>query len=563
MNIMHTLKPSSNILLNPAHPLAGSLIGCWLMNEGSGRKIYDSGPHGNAGALQGNTCFAPSRFGSGLLFHGASDYVTIGNVKGSRATIALWCKSVNDASVKGLYGYYGNAGGARLDLDIVGTSVHWSGVYSWSYRWDLYATIDPTQWCHICVQCGGGGAKLYVNGRLAATDPDEICFDGWTPTNHRIGWDFYAAAHRYFNGTIDHVVLFNRTLTAGEIAQLYREPFAMFKDSGPCRLAIAGGATYKSLSGAVAATSSLSARTVVRRRIGGSATASTSLLSELRARRRLPGVCHANAGLSGSLTLAGIVDLAGSTEAVTEAKASLSLEPEQHPEASDGTDRPWLRDVLSNGMTSNAFQFGTLLTRGWFWPHRAGCSAIYRGRRLAHVDFAHSVCVVGADALIAAIPAHVRHEPGLSYCYVVRRFNGGGSVERTTSAAVRLSLNGNGAQDSPAPNPISTLSARLLLDRRVALSWFHSPLGQATQTDVFRIFWDGGTGRADLNHPLAMVPCVGAGLHRYQSDSLNEGEYTFVVQPWSVSGRNNSVLSMVTIQVPCASCEGIQILGAL
>ena len=457
---MHTLKPQHGVLLNPAHPLARNLIGCWLMSEGAGGKVYDCSPTKNTGTLQGNTCFASGRFGTGLSFDGSGDYVTIGAVKGTRATIALWCKPISDASVKGLYGYWENAGGSRLDIDIRNSTVYWTGVYNWSIKWDLSAAIDPTQWCHVCVQCGIGGARLYVNGRLMGSDSDEYCFDSWTASAHRIGWDFYGATDRYFNGTIDHVVMFNRTLAAGEIAQLYCEPFAMFKGSGQSRLAVVAGTTYRLLSGTVAAVSNLSARATARRRVTGTATAVASLASVIRLLKRVHSTCTANAGLSGQLGLAGVVDLAGSAQAATGSRASLSVQFEQRLfDATIQGRTPWLREVLFNALTSNSLQLGTVLTRGWFWTRRAGGSAIYRGRSLSDVDFTNSLCVVDANTPLVTVPSYIRHKPGLSYRYVVRRFNSCGYPERTTSAAVQLCIGNDGKRRQPVPNPIFTLTA--------------------------------------------------------------------------------------------------------
>jgi hypothetical protein len=540
---MNTLKPLPGMLLNPAHPLAHNLIGCWLMQEGAGNKVYDGSPKRNTGTLQGNTHFGPGRFGTGLLFDGAGDYVTIGNATGTRATVAFWCRSVNDASTKGLYGYRDSAGGSRLDLDIRNGSVYWTGVYNWVVKWELSASIDPTQWCHICVQCGIGGAKLYVNGRLAASDSDEYCFSSWVASNHRIGWDYHAASDCFFNGTIDHVVMYNRTLSAGEIAQLYSEPFAMFRTSDRCKPASAAGTAGQLLSGSVAATSGLSA--------------------DISVRRGMSGTCAASAAVSGQLSLLGIVDLAGEVKATAGSTASLSTRCAQRVGADAETRTPWLTDVLFNGATSRAFQFRTTLTRGWFWTRRTGCSAVYRGRSLEEIDFTHPVCVIDADAPVAAIPPHVRHQRGLSYCYVVRRFNSRGHAERTTSAAVQLRLEARGGQCSPSPNPVSGLSTRLLAGNRVRLSWLYCPVNQEAAPAVFHVYWDHGTGQLDGSHPLATVAYEGRALHQFCSDSVEAGTYTFVVRSRSSSGVDCPALSATSVQVPQMTSPTVQIMGAL
>jgi hypothetical protein len=560
---MDTLKPSSGVLLNPAHPLAHNLIGCWLMSEGAGSRVYDCSPSRNTGTLQGNTCFRPGRFGTGLLFDGSGDYVTIGGAKGTRATIAFWCRSVNDASTKGLYGYSEYGGGSRLDLDIRDATVYWIGVYNWLVKWELSASIDPTQWCHICVQCGIGGAKLYVNGRLTASDPDEYCFNSWVASDHRIGWDYHAASDQYFNGTIDHVVMYNRTLSAGEIAQLYHEPFVMFKTSERRRLVSAAGTTYRLLSGSISATVGLSAEASVYRCIAGTTTAAASLTSTARTFRRMYGTCEAHAGLSGQLNLAGIVGLAGEARATTESMVSLSVNREQPSGADAGAQTPWLRDVLFNGVTSRAFQFRTALTRGWFWTRQSGCSAVYQGRSLAEADFANPVSIVDTNAPVVTTPPHVRHKRGLSYCYVVRRFNSRGHVEHTTSAAARLCLDREGRQCPLLPNTVFALSARLLAGNRASLSWLYCSVNQGVAPTIFYIYWNHGAAQVDLSRPLAAVAGKGPTLHQYCSDPLEAGEYTFAVQSRSNSGASSSAISAISVQIPQATCQPIQIIGAV
>jgi hypothetical protein len=539
---MDTLKPSPGILLNPAHPLARNLIGCWLLNEGGGARIYDRSTSGNTGTLQVNTCFGPGRFGTGLLFDGSGDYVALGSVTGVRATIALWCKPVNDASTKGLYGY--SAGGvSRLDLDIENNMVCWTGVNNWSVKWQLSAAIDPTQWCHICVQCGTGGARLYVNGRLAESDPDEYCFDSWAATAHRIGWDYHAATDQYFNGTIDHVLMYNRTLSAGEIAQLYNEPFAMFRSSERRRLASVAGRTYRLLSGTITATTSL--------------TATASVI------RRLQGVSAAHAELSGRLSLAGIVDLSGRIEATTGASLSLSVSRERSPAAETRTRTPWRREVLFNGATSSALGFGTALTRGWFWTRPSGCSAVYRGRSLAEIDFADPICILDANAFVVTIPSHIHHKPGLSCCYVVRRLNSRGHIERTTSGAVRLHLDPDGQQAKPESNPVLALCARLIAANRVRLFWLYCPVHQQSPAAAFSVYWDRGTGHIDWSRPLADVAYKGHLFHQYDSNSLEAGRYTFAVQSRSASDAGSPAVSVISIQIPHSTCPSIPIIGAV
>ena len=50
----HILKPRLGLRLNHNHPLAQGLVGCWVMNEGGGDKVFDLSGNGKAGTFSGN-----------------------------------------------------------------------------------------------------------------------------------------------------------------------------------------------------------------------------------------------------------------------------------------------------------------------------------------------------------------------------------------------------------------------------------------------------------------------------------------------------------------------------
>jgi len=47
------LKPVRGIRLNKSHPLARGLVGYWLLNEGSGNKVFDLSGNGKTGTING------------------------------------------------------------------------------------------------------------------------------------------------------------------------------------------------------------------------------------------------------------------------------------------------------------------------------------------------------------------------------------------------------------------------------------------------------------------------------------------------------------------------------
>jgi hypothetical protein len=222
--------------------------------------------------------------------------------------------------------------------------------------------------------------------------------------------------------------------------------------------------------------------------------------------------------------------------------------------------RDWMAAALFHGMTPSAHKLGTVLTGGWFWVRRAGCSAIYRGQTSAQMDFDNILCVARRDVMEVALPTHVSHEPGSSYCYVVRRFNGSGNVERTDSAAVMVRVDATGNLAAGAPNGVSGLGARRVQGKRVRLAWSYSPLDQQVAPEVFRVYWDGGTGQVNLIQPLAEIPYRGRRAYSYRSDAKGDGTYTFVVRARSEELVEDVSLQSVTCSIETFPPEAVTIL---
>ena len=95
-------KPPVGSQINWGHPLARGLVGCWLLNEGAGRKAYDLSEYRNHGTLTSmaipptpNSGWNPGRTGIGLSFDGVDDYVGMMTTDLYTDTITLeaWTKT--------------------------------------------------------------------------------------------------------------------------------------------------------------------------------------------------------------------------------------------------------------------------------------------------------------------------------------------------------------------------------------------------------------------------------------------------------------------------------------
>ena len=90
-----------------------------------------------------------------------------------------------------------------------------------NYTVNSSTNINDNNWHHIVGTYNGSIMKIYIDGVLEGNNTD---FSGNLPTNNgnvRIGADYQTTPANFFNGTIDEVKVYNRTLDSSEISAMY------------------------------------------------------------------------------------------------------------------------------------------------------------------------------------------------------------------------------------------------------------------------------------------------------------------------------------------------------
>lgn len=227
--------------LDPNNFASQGLVGCWLLNENVGATAYDLSGNNNHGTLT-SMANPPTTIsgwaGQGLAFDGVDDYVNIGNmdmVNGiSQLTISGWVKRNAafsygalffkeqslaewiEVAFHSLYGFIFVPGGVDVGYGYIpmpaGTS------------WNFYtAVFDGTQ------TGNANRLKIYLNGVqqtvswLLPADVPAVTASPVATAN--IGRDMFNSLT--LNGSIDDVCIYNRALSASEIASLYEYPYQM------------------------------------------------------------------------------------------------------------------------------------------------------------------------------------------------------------------------------------------------------------------------------------------------------------------------------------------------
>jgi hypothetical protein len=276
----------------------------------------------------------------------------------------------------------------------------------------------------------------------------------------------------------------------------------------------------------------------------------------VQALRDISGLTIASAVLTAVLTRASLVLVAGTASAVAALHGTLSsLTPVKPFDAMLGIRLFWLREALFSGMTGTAFKLGTVLTRGWFWMRRGGCTALYGGATHAQVDLNGILQAINVRSETLSLLACPSLPTNSAQCYLVRRFNSCGEQERTTAAAVVVRVAPDGQLMPSAPNSISCLKGEQTAGSRIRLTWFYYPLDQGTPPEQFNVYWDRGTAQIDLENPVAVIPYRGRKFYHHDSDVLNNGQYVFIIKAMGLGIVESILPAVVACQVKNPSYE--------
>jgi hypothetical protein len=203
-------------------------------NSAGAGKTKDYSPYWNNGTVNGATWSATSGFdGKGAYsFDGTNDYMTLGTINmNSDYTVEAWVK-FNDttADATELINLYGETYGSFGP----GSGLNWyddgyfyyrhinGGSYSDKYlNFPFTPTVGTWYFISVTYETASNGIKIYVNGNLLGSD---TMGQDWASANTMLVGAFDQSGYglqAFFNGTIDSVRIYNRSLSEAQIKALY------------------------------------------------------------------------------------------------------------------------------------------------------------------------------------------------------------------------------------------------------------------------------------------------------------------------------------------------------
>lgn len=241
-------KPVQGTPIDSGHDLSHGLVGMWIFNDNPGvaGTTYDLSGNGNNGTLIADTYSVPGKFGIALVVDGALDHISIPFTADQGAdalTVLCWIKAP------------GSPGSTQYPIGHYENSSSW--VFYWFYEtdndmvfrvnnsaddWQQVSlktnTIEDGKWHQVVGVWDGATLYAYLDGVDKSVSAGSL--SGVTDSlSQPLTFGVLEAGSGAFAGQFDHVMIWDRALTASEITKLYSKPFGIFERE---RLPIASAA---------------------------------------------------------------------------------------------------------------------------------------------------------------------------------------------------------------------------------------------------------------------------------------------------------------------------------
>ncbi len=235
------VKPMLGRQVNWAHPASKGLVGFWLFNEGSGNTVFDLSGKGNTGTFTGTApSWSAGKFGSSVLLPGTDEYIDAGDFSGlmpnDTFSVSIWVKQIGQAPNSTMIGQVTPSSDGWMLYQHGNSPIEF---FVYNYTVDKASGSAPLtlkKWTHLVGVSTSTYTYLYKNGVLdgsAAKGAGSYAVPGGT-----LKMGKYGGNANYLNGQIDLPMVWNRALSASEIALLYREPFCMFEQDNIALMAV-------------------------------------------------------------------------------------------------------------------------------------------------------------------------------------------------------------------------------------------------------------------------------------------------------------------------------------
>lgn len=199
-----------------------------IFGDGSGRALYrlDGNANDESGAYPGTEAlvtYGGGVYERGAVFNGTSSWINAGGVIPTTGayTISCWVKCNDVTKNASTFMYFGDGTNTSYSFHLsfqVSKIVFFSAAAGVAR--DILVSPVNGVWYHVVVIYDGTNLSAYVdNTQTLAPIGTSLTRSGGS-WRTQIGWSYFTAYH---TGSIDQIRIFNRVVTAPEVATLYTE----------------------------------------------------------------------------------------------------------------------------------------------------------------------------------------------------------------------------------------------------------------------------------------------------------------------------------------------------
>ena len=212
---------------------AGTLIGRWDFEEGSGSTAFNSSPISNLNGTISNAIYTTdaARGSYALDFNGSNSFVEVLNnplLVPDTIGISLWFKGrstqvlhadlIDKGHGSGSTPYYA---GYVFQYNAAGNAIETIYGNGSAFIQPNTGSLNPkdNQWHHLVANLGQSEVSVYVDGSLVSTSAGS---GPLVQNDSNLYFGRHRALGRYFNGLLDDIQLYDGALSQSQVTALYQ-----------------------------------------------------------------------------------------------------------------------------------------------------------------------------------------------------------------------------------------------------------------------------------------------------------------------------------------------------
>lgn len=226
--------PASRLTVDSTNSLVTGMQAWFPLTEGTGTSAQCILHPSHTGTLNGGVSWENGERGVVASFDGADDFIETNSnstVTSFPITVSAWVKSGGSSRDVIFGSYWANGTNRSLQCEIDASGRMYmlcssTGSYQSSNSVRGATTLSTTEYSHVVFVFEASGGTLYLNGEVESSSGSLFSTLNTPVVNFLIGSEGTASNQSHgFDGNISNVQVWDRAITAAEVATLYHRPW--------------------------------------------------------------------------------------------------------------------------------------------------------------------------------------------------------------------------------------------------------------------------------------------------------------------------------------------------